>query len=374
MEQSEKELMRRGIAIGIGLLLFDLIFVYFVLYRMLKLNVLLFLVCLLLPYYLGGQHCGKRWQNPSWKWGFWLIIPLIFLQILLYILISINPELSIASGFGNVILVGIIFDSVLVLISSIGAIVGARLVDDLYNYWMKRIIALVIGSMMAILNAYFFFYSPNKLLIIIFTIIYLFIGFTLGNYWPEVSWKWGLWIILPFYILLLVWNVPLSGQFGQYAHSVFTSDLGLGRFSLAAIGANLGAIATKHNLTIVYLRRIITALLAGSIVVYFPTILIKLFGSMVMNVNSGYVIVIYFIIGYILGHQQPESSWRWGLLIVIPWFIFIFAQLLPPYKERIYVDPGSTAYGFIFGLIFLFVACFGAYIGALVTRKKEMKI
>jgi hypothetical protein len=131
MEHSEKELMKKGIVIGIGLFLLDLIlFVFFVGSVFNKggnsnFNPLFFLLLIPLAHFLAGLYCGRRWPNPSWKWGIWFAIPLIILKIILTIFIIITKN------FGHVSVAAYLnpLDIIFILISSIGAYFGARPVN-----------------------------------------------------------------------------------------------------------------------------------------------------------------------------------------------------------------------------------------------------
>lgn len=270
MEQYEKELMKRGIAIGLGLLLFDLIFVYFILYRLLNIGVLLFSVCLLLPYYLAGQYCGRRWQNTSWKWGFWFIIPLIVLQMLFYILRYINPELRKVSGFGDVMLIGIGFDFVLFLTGSLGAIAGAKASQQTIQNGVQRRIAQIVKTIMFFTSFEFvsfiiirgvflaiitfvlsliasWFFSP---LIIANIFIYLYCSYKYGKHWSQPSWVLGMWLILPwFFFTYIMFGSHHQGGGDTLAYFQIFITLGFIYLIFACIGAYVGARAAKQKET-----------------------------------------------------------------------------------------------------------------------------
>lgn len=263
MKQSENEPIIKGIAIGIGLLLVNLIFglliiitiedIYFVFFMF-----LLFFMLLLLTYYLAGQYCGRHWPNPSWKWGFWLTIPLIVLHILLFMLLFI-----IEVGSVNVMLFSFGLDFVLLLTSSLGAIAGGKaspetlhqVLQNILNVkFLQNILNLIIkGIFFAIIPA--FLVSFIGLLIVAYLIfnvfVYLFLGYKYGKRWPQLSWMAGIIFTLPWFVITyaMFWHPPFYGGDLGIVFEEFTI-FGFFNLNVACIGAYFGAKERKKEMKI----------------------------------------------------------------------------------------------------------------------------
>jgi len=149
--------------------------------------------------------------------------------------------------------------------------------------------------------------------------------------------------------------------------------VGLFNLILASIGSFIGAsVSLKKDRIITDQKKekIISGKLTSKIenvkpsliafvsMIFFLFLWHFLFVTELIKISLFFIIFIYPLFGFFFGKTWPKYSWKWGILLVIPWFIITIYNL-------IYV--GLSVYIFyilmLLGLLSLILACIGAYIG-----------
>lgn len=221
-------------------------------------------ILFILAYGLAGIYFGFHWPDYSWRWAIWITMPLLFGMTGIIILrLSENVQFSspavlmfllpygimmFFSSIGNhtnieIIQSGDMFLYIIYLLFTVSTFIGAYFGANVFlraeAYWVRSILALGVGSIMAIILPPFEYFIG---------FIYFFIALVFGKYWPEFSWRWGILITLSSLIYLITYILVKSDQ--SHVNKVDSQGIlisGLVCLILGCIGAYIGAYRKKTS-------------------------------------------------------------------------------------------------------------------------------
>lgn len=148
------------------------------------------------------------------------------------------PEMSIYSALQLIAIIAIIYYFYIITIIDRLQIVR----DDLINS-EPVLSALIIGSLIALVT----YFSLVLIPLMVFSLLcYVFIGFYFGLNWHKLSWRWGIWLTLPLFVLtVLIGGGETHGD--AFILLGLLKMLGLIYLFVACIGAFIGAAKSKKE-------------------------------------------------------------------------------------------------------------------------------
>lgn len=242
--------------------------------------------------------------------------------------------------------------------------------------------AIVVGVILVIISLFIFaliidLTSNILYFIAVDAFVYLLCGYQYGKYKPRFSGGLGIWLALPWFIFAL--GLVMLGNIGDVPiYTIIFLILGIFYLILASIGSFIGAskslkkdrITTEPNNEIIFSDKLFSKIQNAkpSLIAFFSMILFLflwhfLFVTELIKLSLFFIIFIYPLLGFFFGKTWPKYSWKWGILLVIPWFIITIYNLI---YVRLFVDIFHIM--MLYGLLYLILACIGAYIG---TSKAE---
>ncbi len=148
------------------------------------------------------------------------------------------PEMSIYSALQLIAIIAIIYYFYIIIIIDRLQIMRKGLINS-----EPVLSALIIGSLIALVSYISILFIP---LVVFSLLCYGFIGFYFGRKWHKLSWRWGIWLTLPLFVITV-----LIG--GGETHGDAFILLGLFKFLgqiylfAACIGAFIGSAKSKKE-------------------------------------------------------------------------------------------------------------------------------
>ena len=108
---------------------------------------------------------------------------------------------------------------------------------------------------------------------------------------------------------------------------------------------------------------VLLAIIAGIVIGFFG-VLVSVFSDGALAERLVAIVVIllvYYVLGGVWGLVRPGYSWKWGLLLGAPGVLFLGVFMIREFN----------AYYFIYMVLIVTMACFGAWAGSAVRSRRK---
>lgn len=235
---------------------------------------------------------------------------------------------------------------------------------------------LIVAGIILFIISIFIFMSLINLtnniysFIIVDLFVYFFSGYLYGKNKTEYSRLF--YLVLPFFVFAL--GLLMLGNIGDAPiYTIIFFSVGIINFIVVCTGSYIGVKKSSREEMktsgskwknfaeniFLKLKNVKPGIIAVVIMIFLLFLWHIFFITELIKSSLFFNVFFYLLFGFFFGRTWPKYSWKWGIILVVPWFIISIYNFI---SHKLFIEVFNIL--MLLGLLYLILSCIGAYFGA----------